>query len=245
MSSQLVMHCGARPVSRAELNAVTVPEATETYRPVSHGETLAIVERSLAELGFAVRQERHALTRGEARFFSVLDLESRLADGVGLSVGIRNSIDKSLPLGFAAGSRVFVCDNLAFRSELTTSARHTKNGSKRFRESIVNAVAALEQFAAGERMRIQVMQSLPVSNQVAESLILRAYEREVISSPLVLDVLHEWRQPSYPDFEARTAWSLFNAFTFALKGVEESNPNRYRAATMALNDLFDLTHQHT
>jgi len=77
------------------------------------------VEEKLKEGGFRIDRERLALSRNDARFFGTLDLQSAVAPGVTLAVGVRNSLDKSLPIGFAAGARVMVCDNLAFRSEIT------------------------------------------------------------------------------------------------------------------------------
>jgi hypothetical protein len=58
-------------------------------------------------------------------------------------VGVRNSVDKSFPLGFCAGARVFICDNLAFRSELLVKRPHTINGERRFNQAIAEAVSQL------------------------------------------------------------------------------------------------------
>jgi hypothetical protein len=58
------------------------------------------------------------LARKDARFFATLDLENEVCDGVRLAVGIRNSFDKSFPIGFCCGERVMVCDNLSFGSEV-------------------------------------------------------------------------------------------------------------------------------
>ena len=70
--------------------------------------------------------------RDGSRFFGTLDLASPLAERTSLCVGIRNSTDQSFPLGFVAGSRVFVCDNLAFRSELMVRRKHTLHGERDF-----------------------------------------------------------------------------------------------------------------
>src|SRR4029450_3088861 len=107
--------------------------------------------------GYQVKAEQYALARPDPRFFGVLDLETPLAQGVGLSVGVRNSVDKSFPLGFAAGSRVFVCDNLAFRSELLVRRKHTVNGMKAFGTAISTAVASLTSFREAEELRIRRM----------------------------------------------------------------------------------------
>ena len=50
------------------------------------------------------------MSRGDSQFFGTIDLESPIVEGVSLAVGVRNSIDKSLPIAFAAGERIFICD---------------------------------------------------------------------------------------------------------------------------------------
>jgi hypothetical protein len=49
-------------------------------------------------------------------------------------------------------------------------------------------------------------------------------------------VLKEWRQPSHAEFEPRTAWSLFNAFTETLKWY---NADSAYARSQPLHGLFD------
>jgi hypothetical protein len=62
-------------------------------------------------------------------------------------VGLRNSHDKSFPVGIAFGSRVFVCDNAAFIADHVIKRRHTANAKRdklspeRRREIAQNAAA--------------------------------------------------------------------------------------------------------
>src|SRR3954449_13306587 len=73
----------------------------------------------------------------------------------------RDRHNKSLPIGFCAGSRVFVCDNLAFRSELLVTRKHTRFGDRRFREAISQAVLDLDSFRRAEVGRIALMRATP------------------------------------------------------------------------------------
>jgi hypothetical protein len=41
------------------------------------------------------------------------------------TVGLRNSNDRTFPIGIAFGSRVFVCDNLAFIGDQVIRRKHT------------------------------------------------------------------------------------------------------------------------
>ena len=108
--AKLVLHCGARQVSsREELDAVEAPAATSTWFPVKHATCFDTVSSALTDAGFAIRRAQFGLARDDQRMFATLDLVSEVAAGVTLAVGVRNSTDKSFPLGFCAGSRTFVC----------------------------------------------------------------------------------------------------------------------------------------
>src|SRR5262249_54211533 len=118
-TSSLVLHRGARPVTEEELRQFRAPPPEGQWYPVSHSRVVETVKATLRAAGYEIRKEQFGLMRdGGSRFFGTLDLRTPIASGVTLAVGIRNSVDKSFPLGFCAGNRVFVCDNLAFRSEL-------------------------------------------------------------------------------------------------------------------------------
>lgn len=239
MSGTLITHCGARVVTREELERIEAPAATATWFPAKHAVVIDTVSQSLAAAGFTIERSQFALSRGDARLFATMDLAAAVGCGVHLAVGVRNSTDRSLPLGFCAGSRVFVCDNLAFRSELLVSRKHTRFGATRFEEAIALAARSLVQFREVERQRVAAFQLCELAETKAESMILRAYERQVVSHRLLPHVLREWRTPSFEEFHPRTLWSLLNAFTTVLGARRQSNPQWFAAATMRLHGLLE------
>jgi hypothetical protein len=235
--ASLVLHRGARPVSGEELAEVKAPAPVGRWYPLSHQTVLRRVKDTLGEAGFVVKREQLALAKDNHRFFGTLDLESQLVHGVALSVGVRNSTDKSFPIGFVAGSRVFVCDNLAFSAELLVRRKHTRFGEQRFAADIAAAMPKLGQFRELEAKRIEGMARTEVTDTLAESIILRAFEKGVVPAPLLPAVIREWRAPKHDDFKPRTLWSLFNAFTSALTPKAKANPQSYSLTTMRLNAL--------
>lgn len=235
----LILHCGGREVTREQLDKVEAPPATASWHPVKHAVVIDTVSKALGDSGFVIRKARYGLARDDHRFFGTLDLASELVAGVTLAVGVRNSTDKSFPLGFCAGSRTLVCDNSAFSSELLVKRKHTVNGRVRFVEAIARAVGSLKQFQAQETERIKRLACRLVTNEVAESYMLRAFEAGIVSHLLLPAVLKEWRTPSHDAFRPRTGWSLFNAFTTALGPRAKSNPQRHAALTMRLGALLD------
>ncbi|HYV34811.1 MAG TPA: DUF932 domain-containing protein [Gemmataceae bacterium] len=236
--SALVVHRGARVVTREELDNVPAPPPTDTWFPLTHSHVLDRTLSTLDQAGFHPKRTQLALSRGDAKFFATIDLESPIAEGVALAVGVRNSIDKSLPIAFAAGERIFVCDNLAFRGEVAVARKHTRFGADRFAEAMAKAVSGLAQFQEAEGRRITYFRKTEIQDTMAESLILRAYERQILSHLQLPRVLSQWRKPPFEAFEDRTLWSLENAFTSALADVGKTNPQRFCGLTIALQGLL-------
>src|SRR5436309_1851129 len=143
-TSTLVLHCGGQEVTVEDLRAVRVPERTRTWAPVSHLRVLETALGSLKDCSYQVQRTRLALAKDGARFFATLDLTDPLVTGVTLAVGLRNSLDKTFPMGFCAGSRVFCCDNLCFRADLLIRRKHSPNGAARFADDIARAVMNLQ-----------------------------------------------------------------------------------------------------
>src|SRR4051794_1718053 len=115
MSANLCLHAGARKATLEDVHAIPCPDATATWQPVAHSRVLEHVRGTLETAGYAVTREQLALNRQGQQFFAVLDLARPVGgDGAALAIGVRNSIDKSFPMGMVGGARVFVCDNLAF-----------------------------------------------------------------------------------------------------------------------------------
>ena len=238
MTSQLIAHAGARVVSLDELERVEAPPSTDTWFPIRHSQVLHSAIETLGEAGFQVRRTGLALSRNDARFFGVIDLEAPIMPGVNLAVGIRNSADKSLPVAFCAGTRVTVCDNLAFRSEIVVARKHTKYGQMRYQEAIAKAVGTLPQFREKEHERVIRFQDAAITDERAEALMLRSFEKEIVSYRMLPQVIEAWRKPSHEDFAPRTLWSLEQCFTGILAVVQKSNPQRFASLTIRLQDLL-------
>lgn len=233
--STLLKGSGTELVTVEQLAQYQAPPPQGRWFPLSHSTVYESAKAAIEGFGFKISRTQLSVAKEGNRFFGTIDLVSVLVDGVTLSVGLRNSVDKSFPIGFCAGSRVLVCDNLAFHGDLLVSRKHTKHGALRFTEDINGAVGRLGQFQHEEAMRIIVMRKSDVTDMKAESLIVRAMDQGIISSQDIPKVLTEWRVPGFKEFEDRTLWSLFNAFTSAMKPKSDANPQRYASLTMKLS----------
>ncbi len=241
MSAELILHAGGKQASYEALAEVEVPPATRTWVPIKHTTVLDTAVGTLKDAGYAVAKQRLALSANGTRFFGVLDLTNELTqDGiVTLAVGIRSSYDKTFPLGFVAGTRVFVCDNLAFAADLMVKRKHSLHGAVHFSNDIANAVMKLGSFQENEAKRITVMQETPLTDERAESLMLRAcLAKKIVAQRQLPAVWTEWREPRHEIFQPRTAWSLLNAFTATLRRMQDRNPADLARRTMRLHALL-------
>ena len=111
-------------VTEAEVAQVPVVPFTKTFHPVHHKDVIEAIRNSIDLSGLDVVRSEYALAREGMQMFAVWDLNTG-NDDLCWSLGIRNSMNKSLALGITAGTRVFICDNLAFDGEFVEFRRHT------------------------------------------------------------------------------------------------------------------------
>ena len=97
---------------------------TSTFSPIHHKEVITAVKSAIQFVGMDIVSAEYALGRNGNQMFGVFDLNNGNND-MCWSLGIRNSMDKSLALGLTCGTRVFICSNLAFDGEFVEFRRHT------------------------------------------------------------------------------------------------------------------------
>lgn len=223
-----------------EVRACSTPPATTSHFPIPFARTLEMTLDALRTAGFEPTRQRLAL-HGTNRFFAVIDMQSVLASGVTLAAALRSSHDRSLPYGFVVGGRVFCCDNLSLTSDLSKMLRvkHTRFGETRFSHGMESLVRTLPQFVENEAQRIRKAQHAEITDETAESLILRSLEKGIIGQKQVLRVLKEYRTPTFEDFaESKTLWRLENAYTTCLGDILKASPDRYGRMSINLQGLL-------
>jgi len=124
----------------------------------------------------------------------------------------------------------------AFSGEVQLSRKHTRFALRDLRHLTARAVGELGGKLESLDQRILCYSETWLSDQRAHDIVIRALDAGAITTTQVPEVLHEWREPSHREFQARTAWSLFNAVTEVHKGV---NPHTVCRRGEALYGLFD------
>lgn len=206
------------------LKLISPPEATKSYQPVLHHELASAVKSIGSEIlhGFTFHKEQYALAREGNQMFAVHSYKNG-SDEMGLSIGFRNSYDKSLSVGIAMGASVFVCDNLVFDGEITTFRKHTTNVLLDLKKLILNVVFSQKENYKKVTMDALHMKSLDVVDDTAFRLMGLLFGRGIVSPRQLPIIKKEWLEPTYPEFEDRNLWSFYNACTEALKTAPPSS----------------------
>jgi len=233
----LCLHNGTVEVSEDQVREVKTPEPTSSWMPVPHAFALDRVKSEISAMGLRVTQEAHGLWNEGARYFGVLEVvNGHNQPDYGLVLGIRNSHDQSFSLSLGIGSHVFVCDNLAFSSEVVIKTRHTQRVLSRIPSLISRAVAQLVEQRQRQHERIEAYKNTSLDDLHCHDLMVRGIRDKVIAPSAVSKVMREWYEPSHADFQPRTVWSAFNAFTETLKS---SNPLDLPRRSRTLHGLCD------
>ena len=235
-SPNLVLHCGARVVKRADIQRVTTPTSTQTWTPIPHLELIRQVEHAITANGLVIGSQAHSLSHEGLRYFGLLEIQRKQSDeDYAWVLGIRNSHDKTFPAGVIAGSSVFVCDNLAFSGEVKLARKHTTHIRRDLPRLVQAAVGKLMERWHHQDQRLLSYKQTRLEDRAAHDLVVRAFDVGVFTNRHIPRVLQEWREPRHEAFRERTVWSFMNSVTEALKGNLTDLPKR----TEALHGLLD------
>jgi hypothetical protein len=214
----LTFHAGGKYATRDELSLVALPEATESYTPVPHNqlaETLITIGRDILK-GHTLEREQYALAREGNQMFGVITFRGENSE-MGLSIGFRNSYDKSMAIGIAIGAKVFVCDNLALTGDITVFKKHTMNVWGNLEDVAISTLYRSQKNFRRIVEDAESLRNMSISDTGAFQYMGLLYGKGVLTPRQLPVVKKEWLNPSYDEFQPRTLWSFYNACTEAMK----------------------------
>ena len=240
-------------VTMDDLNKMKTPPPTDTHYPLPHYEVLSEQLDQLDACGYTWENLEIGVSHETMRCFWITDIANpTVARGWNSVWGGRNSHDMMFALLFLAGFGVGVCSNLQFSGEVKISSKHTKHIGSRLKRMVTRGLFELTQFDAINEERIAAYEAFPlpeenqvqnldtptyVSSPFIHDFVVKSMDRGVISPSSIKLVLNSWREPDFPEFETRNAWSLSNAYTEAFK--KYSNPHQLFGRGIALTSMMD------
>lgn len=244
----LCLHAGAHHIDRAALAALPVPPAMgsrHVIRPFIAD--VEMIDGYLNDHGFILTDQSFGVKTNDGvptQFFGAMEIKARTyecGDGrtdyipaatakaddksFALTIGLRGSYDQTLPRGIAVGSRVFVCDNLAFSGEVSVYAKQTTNIGTRIEALLKDAISRIPAMAEQQTQRFDAYRNYTLSKQRGDAALIECVRLGILNAKDIGKAIKEWDEPSHVEHsaEGRTAWTLFNSVTEAIK---PANPER-------------------
>jgi hypothetical protein len=242
----LMLHCGANASTRNEIAMMPTPAPMgprHVVRPFI--EDIELITNSLNSFGMPVIDEAYGVLSDDegypTRMFGLMNVGDN--DGYSTTIGLRGSYDQSISRALAVGSRVFVCDNLAFSGEVSFHTKQTTNVDKRIGDLIWAACQQVGPMVALQQKRFEDYRMQQITKRVGDAMLVECLRRNVLIPSQMGRALSEWDNPSHEEHaeDGYSLWRLYNAITEAVKPA-----NRQRNAipatwdrTVNITPLFD------
>ncbi|REL37877.1 DUF932 domain-containing protein [Rhodohalobacter sp. SW132] len=241
---ELLTQCGSERCNLEQLLAIPEPEQTETYTPLNHYDFAVNVKTLASNMlrDFTFAKEAYALSASGNKMFGVLSYASKSTsddDPLRLSIGIRNSLDKSLAAGVAVGTSVIVCDNLMFKGDVTVLRKHSGNMHEELMDQVVTAIYKSQHQYSQLCFDAARMMEITLDKRSSYEYLGILTGEGILSPTQSTKAFKELDNPSHPEFEKSSLWSTYNACTEALKSTPPQSMVRNHSRLHALTeDLY-------
>jgi len=230
-------------VESAQLTNLKTPAGTETHTPIPHGLLVDYTRKALDRAGLEIKEEEHALARGDLRYFGGFALKGDdiKGDDRNLVLGLRNSHDKAFAASICIGNQMIVCENLCFSSDIKLARRHTMNILTDLPRVLSSAVSRVVSHWNAMGDRINSYKQSEITRTQASDLMIDLVDSKAFSARDVYKTVKEFEAPRHAEFKGNTLWNLYNACTENLKGGDLS---KLPARTMQMQSIFDRLAGH-
>lgn len=207
-----------------------IPAQTESYSPVPHAEFLSKLTNKLGELNYHVIDRRIYANNSNTQvigFYDVIkqeNVENKENLEFAMSIGFKNSYDKTMSAAIVMGASVMICKNGMISGDLIAFKRkHTGSILVELDEKINTGVNKMNDSFQILISDANIMKSYSLSDrQKAEILGIMYFEKEIVTPTQLSIVKNELKESK--TFRGNTVWDLYNHVTVALK---KSHPLRY------------------
>ena len=222
-------------VGRDEIAQIPTPMATSSWKPVPHADVINAVTEVVKTRNWQILDEQFGLAREGKRMFGVLRINKTSSIEWSRCIGIRNSHDRTLAVGLAAGLTVCCCSNLCFGGSMVLKRRHTSR--LELNALVLRAVEELETEFEKLEIAAETLKTQRLRDDSARAAIVKAAETGTVNSCDILPIFREYKQPRHEEFTEPTRWSLLNAFT---ENAKKYTPARADLCYRGLTRLFGL-----
>ncbi len=244
MSNNLMLHCGAEPMTIDQLRAMSSDHykpMTSTHKPLPHYQVADYIRQSLKRFtDYSVVNEEYGVSHKGKNCFGAMSLRKD-GDHNGdyeMFYGWRHSNIMMFSLRCGLGDRFFICDNMAFHIESEIQgAKHTSNIGSTFLWRLDDLNRSLMSKANSLNERNEKYKRVVIPYKVSDHLIMESVRQKALPKTKATAVDAEYRKPSYRyGTGGNTLLDLKHAFTHVSKGTFYGDQIK---RSQAMHKVFD------
>lgn len=217
-----------------------IPARTISYSPIAHATFLDTLRLKLNEGGYNVAGQRMYVNGAGTKLVGFYDVE-RIGETVPddfafrMSIGFKNSYDKSMTAALVVGATVIICGNGMISGDLISFRRkHTGTAPEELQQKMQEAILSMNSSFLRLISDAEIMKNYELTRkQKAEILGVMYFEKEIVT-PTQLSIVKKELNTS-PNFSGNTLWDLYNNVTESLK---RSYPLRFVEDHIRLHDFM-------
>lgn len=188
------------------------------------GWNLVDVKAQYDDRVFYSQEDDNTVNVPDARMFLTLSFESdrymRDETDSRMFIAIRNSVDKSMSFGVAAGAQIICCSNLCFAgSGITIMRRHSKNAFRPIMSSMQDAVSSSWDNYSNMIGKINSFKRIDLENDDAYSILGRMFGNKIIRSTQFTNSVRKFNKPPYEEYGSNNMNTLYQVLTETLEDV--------------------------
>lgn len=240
----MILATGQNSKTREALLKIPVPNRTNTkfWKGINHGTLAATVVDRVQAAGLEISKEWWYVNPKRTILWGAVDIipgkgsapKMKIGQAANFSLGVRHGNQGEYAVSFAVGARVGVCSNGMFSGDFVFKKKHSEKLD--LPDLVDNAVIHyLKECESLERL-INGWREQEIDNRDAAYMILQSHREGYVNFRYLEDVEKNWMSPPHEEFQPRTAWSLYNAFTETAKIL---TPPRQLKLLTGLRKMFD------
>lgn len=232
----------AKEVQEDYLKSIPTPEKTETYSPLPHWDflfnALHLGLEILSPHGYSAGDSRIIVSKDDQKMFFTQNWNHPNDDGLNLSGGGRNSLDKSMSAAYGLGGRIAICDNMMMWSDVCVFRKHTGDVFEHLRKNLILTFHTARDTWRDMNKEKELFQSRDCDIPSGDHFLCSALESKALNDKQFKVALDNWRTPPYEEFSRRDVWGAYNAGTEGLKRC------RYSKTLESHKRFHDFTREH-
>ena len=198
----------------------TLPEATDTYTVIPHGDVINKVRELLNEKGYSIERELYRCNEGASVAQGVYHLKNSNDPDMGMLFAWSNSYDKSMKFKCSMGGYVHASLASIIGGNMHKFTRkHTGTADTETFDAIKEQIDGGDQYFKDLVADKELMKTIPLTADVRAALMGRLYfVHELVTGEQMSIIRGEFNKPSFVYTGiADSVWSMYNAIIFALQ----------------------------